>query len=43
MVLCGITLNPLAEDIQEADLELLAPFYAKIQDFMGQSRVVCIY
>ena len=38
MVLYRITLVPLAEELQAADLELLYPFYADDTDFDGSAR-----
>ena len=38
MVLYGITLVPLSEELQAADLELLSPFYADDATFDGSER-----
>ena len=38
MVLCGITLVPLAEDPRYADPTLLSPFYANNAVFYGSER-----
>ena len=38
MVLHGITLVPLAEDLRAADLGLLLPFYANNAAFDGSAR-----
>ena len=38
MVLYGITLVPLEEDLSDADPTLLSPFYADYADFDGSVR-----
>ena len=38
MVLYGITLTPLAEELRAADPGLLSPFYADDADFDGSAR-----
>ena len=38
MVLCGITLVPLAEELYAADPGLLSTFYADNADFYGIMR-----
>ena len=38
MVLYGITLVPLAEELRAADQGLLSPFYADDADFDGSAR-----
>ena len=38
MVLCGITLVPLEEELRDADPTLLSPFYADDAAFDGSAR-----
>ena len=38
MVLFGITLVPLAEELRDADTTLLSPFYANDASFDGLAR-----
>ena len=38
MVLYGITLVPLAEELRAADMGILSPFYVEDADFSGSAR-----
>ena len=40
MVLYGITLVPLTEEVRDADPTLLSPFYAKDLAFSGSVRQI---
>ena len=40
MVLCGITLVPLEEELRDADPTILSPFYADDAAFDGSARQI---
>ena len=40
MVLCGITLVPLTEELRDADPTILSPFYADDAAFDGSARQI---